>query len=400
MSLPLLSPIYFAVVPPFHLLFLLLFFLPSFRSFSFSHTSRTSPLFLYSFNLYISSNMSKPKVLLIGFGGVGTIVSYTLEHLGGAEVSAVSRPETHDSIVNGFRIESIDYGIVENYVPTNVYVTAKEAYKQQGPFDYIIITTKNIPDIAPVVDMIDGCFNEKSVIVLIQNGIGIEIPIYRRYPNAIILSGVTLIGTTLYEATVKHVARDDIKFGPFINYNLDKQLQINKCKEFIELYENDKNLVEYEEDVKFTRWRKLVYNACINTTCALANLDAGRVQIFGGFETLVKPAMLEVIAVAKSEGVELPAKEVMDTMCNMGKDVYYPPSMLIDVRNGTYLEHIVIIGNVVKYGSRNGVPIPTLTVLNNLLKLVQMRTMEANKRFVLPEKRPLPEENYQIEYLY
>ncbi|ONH77332.1 putative 2-dehydropantoate 2-reductase [Pichia kudriavzevii] len=228
--------------------------------------------------------MSKPKVLLIGFGGVGTIVSYTLEHLGRAEVSAVSRPETHDSIVNGFRIESIDYGIVENYVPTNVYVTAKEAYKQQGPFDYIIITTKNIPDIAPVVDMIDG-------------------------------------------------------------------------------------------------WRKLVYNACINTTCALANLDAGRVQIFGGFETLVKPAMLEVIAVAKSEGVELPAKEVMDTMCNMGKDVYYPPSMLIDVRNGTYLEHIVIIGNVVKYGSRNGVPIPTLTVLNNLLKLVQMRTMEANKRF-------------------
>lgn len=341
----------------------------------------------------------KVKVLLIGFGGVGTIVSYTLEHLGRAEVYAVSRPETHDGMENGYRIESIDYGVVENYKPHKVVRSGKEAMESYGPFDYIVITTKNIPDVAPVVDMLDGCYSDQSTIVLIQNGIGIEIPVYRKYPNAVIMSGVTLIGTTLYEDTVKHIATDIIKFGPFINYNLDKEMQINKCKKFVDIYTNHHNEVDYEENVKKTRWRKLVYNACINTACSLANLDSGRMELFGGMESIVKPAMREVIAVAKSEGVEL-EDNVIDTMIHAGDGLYYPPSMLVDVRNGNYIEHVNIIGNVVKYGSRNGVSIPTLTVLNNMLKLIQMRTMESFGRFKLPEKRPMPEEHYEIKFIH
>lgn len=327
-------------------------------------------------------------------------MSYTLEHLGKAEVTVVARPETYHLISQkGYNIESINYGKVGRYIPSNVVLTSREAMEKYGPFDYIVITTKNIPDIAPVVDMLDDCYHEKSTVVLIQNGIGIEIPIYRKYPKAIVLSGVTLIGTTLYEDTVKHIAKDIITFGPFINYNVDKQAQIDSCQRFVSLYSNKNNDVEYVENVKFTRWRKLVYNACINTTCALADLDSGRCTLFGGYDTVVIPAMQEVRAVAKSEGVELP-ESVIETMVRTGEDVYYPPSMLMDVRNNNYIEHVVIIGNVVKYANRNGVSIPTLTVLYNLLKLVQMRTMEHKGRFVLPEKRPTPAEKYEIQFLY
>jgi 2-dehydropantoate 2-reductase len=347
-----------------------------------------------------NSSNTKPKVLLIGFGSVGTMVSYTLEHLGRAEVCAVARENTYEAIANqGYRIESLNYGTIESYIPSNVTLTSKEAKEKYGPFDFIVITTKNIPDIAPVVDMLEDCYDEKSVVVLIQNGIGIEIPIFRKYPKAMVMSGVTLINTTLYDSTVKHVAKDVIKFGPYINYNLDKQLQLDKCQQFVNIYSNDNNDARLELDVKFTRWRKLVYNTCINTSCALTNLDSGRMEMFGGTESIIIPAMREVIAVAKSEGVNLP-ESVIDDMLAVGEGVYYPPSMLIDVRNGEYVEHINIIGNVVKYGTRNGVSIPTLIVMNNLLKLIQMRTMEAKSRFVLPEKRPLPKDNFKIKYLY
>lgn len=340
---------------------------------------------------------SVPKVLLIGFGGVGTIVSYTLEHLGRAQVVAVARQETYDGIANqGYRIESVNYGTVEKYVPSKVVLTGAEAVEKYGPFEYIVITTKNIPDISPVVDMLDDCYSDDSTIVLIQNGIGIEIPIYKKYPKATVISGVTLIGTTLYETTVKHVARDIIKFGPFINYNLSKESQIAKCKKFVELYSNENNSTEYEEDVKLTRWRKLVYNTAINTTCATVNLDCGRVELFGGADSVLRPAMAEVIATAKSDGVTLP-DSIAEEMLRANDGVYYPPSMLIDTRNGTYIEHVVIIGNVVKIAKRNNVPVPTLTVLNNLLKMIQFRTMELNGRIVLPESRPLPKDNYQLE---
>lgn len=347
-----------------------------------------------------TSNPKKiPKVLLIGFGGVGTIVSYTLEHLGRAEVVVVARPFSFEQIAErGYRIESCDYGVVESYIPSHVVLTSAEAVAKFGAFDYIVITTKNVPDIAPVVDMLDDCYREGTTVVLIQNGINTEIPIFKRFPKACVISGVTLINTTLYDTTVRHVATDDIKFGPFINYNIDKQYQIDKCKEFFEIYSNPNNKAEYEENVRLTRWRKLVYNSCVNTTCAISNLDSGRVELFGGADTILRPAMKEVMAVAKSEGIELP-ESLADEMIRGADGVYYPPSMLIDVRNGTYIEHIVIIGNVVKIANENGVSVPTLTVLNNLLKLIQYRLMEANGRFVLPERRPTPEDKFEIKFL-
>jgi 2-dehydropantoate 2-reductase len=340
----------------------------------------------------------KANILLIGFGGVGTIVSYTLEHLGRSQITVVCKPERKENLENGYRIESLNYGIIENYIPSHIVENTAEAMQNFGPFDYIIITTKNIPDISPIVDIISDCYDDQSTIVLIQNGINNELPIFEKYPNSTVISGITLINTTLYHDTVKHLGRDKIKFGPFINPNINKDLQIKKCKKFVELYANPNNTTEYEGDVKLTRWRKLVYNACINTTCALANVDLGRADIFGGINSIIKPAMKEVIKVAKSEGVNLP-EEVIDVMCRGEDGVYYPPSMLVDVRNGNYIEHVVIIGNVVEIAEKNNISVPTLTVLNNLLKLVQLRTMETKGRIILPKTRPLSEDNYKLQFI-
>jgi 2-dehydropantoate 2-reductase len=336
------------------------------------------------------------KVLLVGIGGVGSIAAYTLQ-ANGAEVSAVARSAYDVLTQDGFTIESVDYGKIENFKPDYIFKSAEEAVASRGIFDYIVITTKNIPDVSPVEKMIENAYNKDSTIVLIQNGIDIEKPMFKAYPDATVVSGVTMIGSTLYDKTVKHVGSDIITFGPFINPNLSKDTQIEKAKKFVELYYNEKNKARYDEDVKFTRWRKLVYNSCINTTCALAGLDSGRVDVFGGADTILRPAMREVLEIAKSEGVNLP-ETIIDFMCRGEDGIYYPPSMLVDVRNGNYIEHVIIIGNVVEIANRNNISVPTLTVLNNLLKLVQLRTMETKGRIILPKTRPLPEDNYKIQF--
>ena len=49
---------------------------------------------------------------------------------------------------------------------------------------------------------------------------------------------------------------------------------------------------------------KLIYNSVFNTISALVQLDNTRIQMTIGNEELIRPAMLEVIAIAKSVGVE------------------------------------------------------------------------------------------------
>jgi ketopantoate reductase len=57
----------------------------------------------------------KANVLLVGSGGVGTLVAYNLEFGGLALVTSVLR-SNHDAVAqNGFTITSLDHGVVKGW---------------------------------------------------------------------------------------------------------------------------------------------------------------------------------------------------------------------------------------------------------------------------------------------
>lgn len=347
----------------------------------------------------MSDSSSRPTVLIVGMGAVGSIAAYALTVNGGSEVTCVARSSFDILTTTGFHLESRNYGSVEGFKPHHVAKSIDEAVTKYGPFDYMLIATKNIPDVYPVEDLVAKCYNPNMAVVLLQNGIGLEVPMFKRFPKIHLISGVTMIGATLYGDTVKQPDPDEVTFGTYINRNLpDEESQIAKCKLFVDLYRNEFNEVFYEPNVKFTRWRKLVYNATINTSCALTNVDCGRLDLFGGIDLVARPAMDEVLAIAKADGVELP-RSIIELMITSNSS-YYPPSMLIDARKDNYTEYITLCKNVVTIAQKYNIPCPTLTVLANLLHVVQMRVMEEKGRFELPEKRPTPGKPYNIEYKY
>ena len=335
------------------------------------------------------------KILLIGVGGVGSIAAHTLQQ-NGCEVSAVARSQYDVLSTDGFKIESVDYGNVD-FKPDFVFKSAEDAVADRGVFDYIVFTTKNIPDVFPIEKIIEKVYNKDTAIVLLENGVGIERSVFKAFPDATCISGVTMISSTLYGNTVRHVGKDSVSFGPFINSAIDRDAQVTKAKKFAKLYHNEHNQAKYDENVKYTRWRKLIYNGAINTTCAITNVDAGRLDMFGGSEKIVRPAMQEIRAIAKADGVDLP-EEIMDFMIKSDDGEYYPPSMLIDIRKNQYTEYKVILGTALDIAKEKGVEAPILTILCYLLEIIQLRIMESKGRFTLPEKKPLTSENYKIEF--
>jgi ketopantoate reductase len=81
------------------------------------------------------------------------------------------------------------------------------------------------------------------------------------------------------------------------------------------------------------RWKKLVYNACLNPICAITGLDSGRIRLAGGaVDGLVKPAMREIIAAARAAaGVELDEGLVQWTIDIDPLESYLKPSMQQDL---------------------------------------------------------------------
>lgn len=89
--------------------------------------------------------------------------------------------------------------------------------------------------------------------------------------------------------------------------------------------------MRFNDNVQYSRWRKLIFNAVLNPLCAILGLDDARIRLAGSaVEGLVRPAMKEVFETAKMLGHELD-EGIMDTMIDCDPmDLYLKPSMQVD----------------------------------------------------------------------
>lgn len=335
----------------------------------------------------------KVKVLLVGAGGIGTMTALNLEQGGLASVTAVLRSNYAVVKEKGFTIDSCDHGKIDAWRPSQVLnkipdVTGPDA--SEGPFDYIICTTKNIPDVPPtLVDLIKPAVTPgHSVIVLIQNGLNIEKPLLKAFPDNICLSGVSLMGADeLSPGNILENDADRLYIGPFLSDTIDKQKQIAAAEDFVKIYSaSGKVDCSYQPDVLFVRWRKLMYNAVWNPICALTDLDTSRFRLASPdadaaspLNLLVRPAMNEIRAAAKAAAnVELP-ESLVESMVECDPiEIFCAPSMLQDRRKKRFIEFENILGEALREGEKAGVPMPTVKCLYGLCKAVQWRTMDLN----------------------
>jgi 2-dehydropantoate 2-reductase len=337
--------------------------------------------------------MDIPKILLVGTGGVGTIVAYGLVYNKKASVSVVVRSDYEKVKENGWTINSVDYGNVQHWKPDHIYSTVKDAAKNTI-YDYVVITTKNLPDVIRPEDVVAAAITpKKTTIVLIQNGFDLGRPFIAKYPKNYCLSGVSHIGSHNNKGVITQTQNDKCLISYFDNPNFSKEDQAKKAKDFVEIYSNDKNTISYFADVKWYRYRKLVYNATLNTVCALTRIDTGRLALAGTLETVSIPAMHEVINVAKADGVELPA-DVINAVVHSDDGDWFKPSMLVDVEKGNPIELEVILGNLLVVAKELKVETPILNILYQLLKATQFKLKEERGIISLPTERPIDTKLY------
>ena len=204
-------------------------------------------------------------------------------------------------------------------------------------FDYIVCTTKNIPDVPPTVAELiaPAVTSGHSVIVLIQNGLNIEKPLFTAFPRNIVLSGISMIGVKeVAPGKVEQHDKDRLHIGAFHNTELDPDTEKLAAERFINIYNTGgKTDCKLVTDVGLSRWRKLIYNACLNPICAITRLDTGRIRLADDcVTTLVKPAMEEIKAAALAAGYSLP-NGIAEEMVEVDPlDMYLQPSMLVDLK--------------------------------------------------------------------
>ena len=305
--------------------------------------------------------MERAKVLLIGAGALGVFFTSKLAKAG-AECAVVARSDYEVAKARGYEVNDRD--TITLFMPENVIWKASEC-----PFtpDYILITSKVLPEADPA-RLTEGVpLSPSTVIVLIQNGIDIEGKIAGLFPKQEILSGIAYLCASRPESgKVFNTGPGRLEIGSFPAGKPSPAAQ-----RLAELFTAGGAPCKLLENVQTARWRKLLWNVPFNPVSVLAGgADTGWLCDGAELERLCRGLMDEVIAVAASEGVTILPKEADDMLAYTRSLKPYNSSMLQDYLAGRPLEVEAILGNTLRIARKHGVPAPRMEVCYALLKSI------------------------------
>lgn len=313
-----------------------------------------------------------PKILLHGSGAIGTIYVYLL-HKAGFDVTAVCRSNYSAAKKDGFFIDSDRFGKGIHIHPKVVQSPAEAA--KDGPYDYVIVSTKALPDAETSKVIEPAVTKSRTTIALIQNGIGIEDEYAKRFPDNPLLSCVVYLPAT--QTSPGHIQMgtfESLEIGTFPASTYHAKQGVKEAADkFMEILKTAGSKATWYDDVQEKRWNKLLLNASWNPISALTlSRDVAFLTSSSTADKAVYEVMLEIVAISEALGYTSITAEVATEQLKRAKDRVgtkgIEPSMLVDVLNARRMEVEAILGNPVKIAKGLGIEVPRTELLYSLSK--------------------------------
>ena len=221
-------------------------------------------------------------------------------------------------------------------------------------------------------ELLPPVLHEHSLVLLIQNGIGVEADVQKMLPGVALAGGMAFIcSAKVGPGHINHQFYGRINLG---NYSCHDQHPVDSLIE--ELHAADIGAVEMEYNE--ARWHKALWNMPFNGMTVA--LECQTDELLDNPDTceLVRQQMLEVIGAARALGVKSMTDDMADAMiASTRKMVPYSPSMKLDHDYHRPMEIYYLYTRPIEEAARAGFAMPRLKMLEAQLKFIGERDREA-----------------------
>jgi 2-dehydropantoate 2-reductase len=309
--------------------------------------------------------MDKRTYAILGTGALGGFYGAKLQK-SGLEVHYLLKSDYQQVSEQGLIIESKDGDF------SLPQVNAYNNVDKMPQCDVVIVslkTTQNqlLPDLLPPIVKDDG------VVLVLQNGLGIEAEIAEIVSNVHVIGGLCfLCSNKVAPGHIHHLDYGQITLGEYTS-NYQSTGITKKMQEIAADFENAGISIELLEDLLLGRWKKLVWNIPYNGLSVI--LDARTDELMTDIHTrqLVESLMWEVVAGAKSTGRTIPESFIQTMLDYTVKMKPYRTSMKIDFDEKRPLEIEAIFGNPLRKAAAEGVNLQQIRCLYQQLKFLDIR---------------------------
>lgn len=242
----------------------------------------------------------------------------------------------------------------------NIYNNVKEMPK----VDVVIVALKSTNNHL-LRQLLAPLLNPGTLVLMIQNGIGIEPDVEKLFPDAWLAAGLAFICSNKTKpGIVDHLFYGNINIG---NYSAPKPVIDTLIADF------DKAGVKaFDVDYLEARWKKAVWNMPFNGMSVVLNAQTDQLLADASTRTLIKAQMMEVVMAANALGVENIDEAFADKMiANTDAMVPYSPSMKLDHDYHRPMEVYYLYTRPIQEAASAGVDMPLLKDLEQkLLKII------------------------------
>jgi 2-dehydropantoate 2-reductase len=299
------------------------------------------------------------KIAVMGAGGVGGYYGARLARAGeavafiarGAHLAALRR--------RGLRVE----GDAERIVLERV--TATDDPAAIGPVDWVLLATKAY-DLEDAARRIQPLVGPQTAVLPLLNGVDIAERIGAVLGAQHVLGGLAQISARIAEpGLIRQMGPlNKIVFGELSGEESPRALAIHGCLRGAGID------AELSRTVRSEIWKKFIFIAAAGGVCAVTASLLGPVLADADTRALYLACVEELAALARAQGVALPASVVADTMAFSARiPPQTRPSLLLSLEQGQRLEVEALNGTAARLGGELGVPTPVNRFIYAALKL-------------------------------
>ena len=242
--------------------------------------------------------------------------------------------------------------------------------KDMPKCDVVLIGLKTVNNhLLP--ELLPPLLKEDTLVVLIQNGIGVEEDVQKMFPEVQLAAGLAFICSAKTEpGRVNHQCYGYINIG---NYSCKQQEKIDEVVDDFRKAGVDANEVEYLE----ARWKKAVWNMPFNGMTVALNTQTDILLQHPSTLQLIKDQMMEVIEAAQACGVKNIDESFAEKMIyNTVHMTPYSPSMKLDFDFKRPMEINYLYTRPIEKAREAGYQMRKLEMLEQELRFLESKRLE------------------------
>ncbi len=291
-------------------------------------------------------------------GAIGGFYGGRLAHAG-REVHFLSHSDYQYVLKHGLSVDSCDGSFVLPRI--NAYGDAHDMPKT----DVVIVGLKSVKNHDVLPRLLQPLLHDDVVVILIQNGIGLEADLQQLFPKLKIVAGLAFICSAKTDpGHIRHQCYGSINLG---NYSCPDE-RFRAILADIQAAGIQAAEVPYLE----ARWKKAVWNMPFNGMTVALNTSTDKLLQQPSTRQLIYDQMMEVIGAANALGIDTLTADFADKMMQMTDDmVPYSPSMKLDFDFHRPMEIEYLYTRPIAEARKAGFLMPKLTMLEAELKFIE-----------------------------